>query len=105
LPRLLLTLGILLAELPLASLSVGGRQLFWLLLHRAQCYEDPHWKDRADGKAWDSVKSLVHNGFPLKRTFQVEDQGFKAAPGEKDNMLLLPRWEECVGMVGAAVEP
>ncbi len=83
--------------------EVGGRQLFSVVLCRKQCSEDKSWRQRPDGKAWDTVKPLASNGLPLGRVFLVDNELRKAAPGETANMLLLPTWEECAGVVWCVV--
>lgn len=48
----------------------------------------------AGGKAWDTIKPLHLFFSRLHRTVVVDDDAYKAAPGEQANMVLVPRWEE-----------
>ncbi|KXZ49555.1 hypothetical protein GPECTOR_20g409 [Gonium pectorale] len=73
--------------------SFNARLLFGRILHRDHCRPDPTWRDRPDGREWDTVKPLAQHGLPLARCLLLDNERRKSAPGEEGNMLVLPTWE------------
>ncbi|KAK9819064.1 hypothetical protein WJX81_005932, partial [Elliptochloris bilobata] len=62
------------------------------VLHRAHTREAPVAHKAAGGKAWDTVKPLGRHFRNLGRVVLIDDDAFKAVPGEEANQICIPCW-------------
>lgn len=66
-----------------------------LVLTRQKTEQAPVHHIANGGNAWDTVKPLQkHFGSRVHRIVLVDDDAYKACPGEERNMVLVPRWDE-----------
>lgn len=88
----------LLNVVPLLEEAAGpGTPLFAdqsLILHRSHTVKASASHVAAGGKEWDTVKPL-HKWFKhLDRVLLMDDDAYKAVPGEEANMIVIHCWEE-----------
>lgn len=84
--------------LPLLEQAAGpGTPLFAdssLILHRSHTEKVSADHVKGGGKEWDTVKPL-HKWFKhMHRVLLMDDDAYKAVPGEETNMILIHCWEE-----------
>ncbi|DBA99939.1 TPA: hypothetical protein ACH3X1_013819 [Trebouxia sp. C0004] len=84
--------------IPLLEQAAGpGTPLFAdpsLILHRSHTQKVSAGHVKAGGKEWDTVKPL-HKWFKhMHRVLLMDDDAYKAVPGEEANMILIHCWEE-----------
>ncbi|KAG2446828.1 hypothetical protein HYH02_008388 [Chlamydomonas schloesseri] len=65
-----------------------------LILHREHTVPAPKGHVDAGGDPWDTLKPLGRYFGRLHRLGLVDDDAYKAMPGESANMLLLPCWRQ-----------
>ncbi|PNW86266.1 hypothetical protein CHLRE_02g079150v5 [Chlamydomonas reinhardtii] len=63
-----------------------------LILHREHTEPVPNAHVAGGGDPWDTLKPLARYFGRLHRLALVDDDAYKALPGESSNMLLLPCW-------------
>lgn len=77
-----------------AQLFSGG------VFTRDDCIADPDWLSREDGREWDTRKPLmraVGHRHPIRSVVLVDNDRYKACPGEERNMIHMPSWDGCAG--------
>ncbi|KAK3233723.1 hypothetical protein CYMTET_56006 [Cymbomonas tetramitiformis] len=65
--------------------------LFSIILSRDHCTAAP---ETHQGDAWDTVKPLHWWFEDLSRVLLIDNEAFKALEDEKDNLVLVPTWDE-----------